>query len=226
MNDFTINTAIPDGWTNTNNKLFYETVPLEALRERAVLEGLDICYDIDQIMGQISPYQLVVEIGAGYGRAIAHLRSHGFRNLVAIERSLRWIRRLKEVFGDKISVNPIDMQKLTWEQNHCNAMLWLWDGIADFAKSEQPIILRCMIASLKRKGKIFIDVSDPKPANSISSKGQEHAVQVGEEVIYGYYPTVQELLDCCAIPAVKDVEIKQYHTYTGKKRMLCTIEVY
>jgi len=220
-----------NNWTNENNKLFYESVSPELMHEHAISEGLEFCYDVDQIMQYLAPHHSILEVGAGYGRVVAYLRSHGFRSISTIERSVKCCRWLEELYRSKIDLFfTNDLRKFTAFAEECAfyAALWMWDGITEFAKEEQHKVLEIVVSSLKRKGKLFVDVlsTSQNQDQAVSSSDQHHVISVGDNSIYRYYPTEQEIRSYCQIPIVQDVEVKEYETFTGKKRSLYTITAF
>ena len=219
------NASLLENWNNETNKQFYEEVPIELLNKLAIAEGLDFCYDVDQIIPYMEPHHSILEVGGGYGRMISHLRAYGFRTINVIERSVQHCQWLNLIYGNKISLFTDDLYKFPWKESSFDFITLLWDGIAEFSKDEQPGIVGKMISSLKPEGKLFIDILDSsqKPEQVVFSDGQQHVLEVDNKFLCGYYLTVEEIKSYCKISKVKDIEVKEYETFTGKKRSLCMI---
>ncbi len=67
---------------DNNQASFYEQeFAVEALQACAIDRGLDTGCDLEQIFPQLTAAKTLLEVGAGYGRALQHLQRLGYQCL-------------------------------------------------------------------------------------------------------------------------------------------------
>ena len=86
-----------DKWSNLDNAHFYENISIETMLEYAKKGGFDDCCDVQAIHYYLIGANLILDLGAGYGRAIKYLNKH-FPNakLTALERSSSFCAHMQE----------------------------------------------------------------------------------------------------------------------------------
>lgn len=207
-------------WSNYDNEKFYEELKVKEFQDFAAFAGLDTCCDLELITPHLKKDAAILEVGAGYGRALEYLLQNGYTNLYAIERDKKLCKVLQEKFGDRVTIFNTDLHAFKTEQKF-DAILWLWAGVMDFSKGEQLGILKMLMLSLNAKGKLFIDTMLPfqKPANCIFSDGQQHVMKIDGKSILFYCPSYQEIEDYAHILGVK-YKKNIYEVTTSKQRIM------
>jgi SAM-dependent methyltransferase len=186
-------------WGNTNNAEFYNAVPITKLAEYARSAGIDDCRDVRLVWkftlnsptSEINTETPVLEIGSGYGRAIAAL-AEKHKDVTGIEYNANYAKFLKERFNKRVGVTIIqgDIKKIwDYQQKKYGLILWLFSGITDFSAVEQQQILRMLTHILLPGGMLIIDT--PLGENNANKKeGQTHVIEApGCPTYKGFLPS-------------------------------------
>jgi len=212
-------------WTNYDNAQFYENIPLEILQGYAKEGGLDSGIDIEIIKSHIAYANSILEVGAGYGRAINHLFLQDFAGqITAIERCKNYINLLKKQFDNKIKLYHTDLNKFETPDKF-DVILWLWAGICEFTPNEQARLIKKLILSLKDNGILILDSILPSiyPTNATHSQDQYHVIKGSSWIIHTYIPTANEIQKYSEKAKAKKIRSLIYQTTTSRKRVLYLI---
>lgn len=211
-----------DNWTNYDNIDFYEEVALGLLEQLAISGGLNTCCDIKLIEPLILNKKSILEVGAGYGRILHYLLEKKTTiDLYAIERGLEFSKVLKKRFGNKVHFLQADLHNLNVKKKF-DVILWMWAGISDFSKLEQPLIIKKLASFLNKDGLIVIDTADisKQPLNSISIKNQEYLIRLDRTINHVYCPTPEEINEYAISAGLKTNKKLFYKTTTNRSRIL------
>ncbi len=212
------------GWTNYDNISFYETITLEAFQRLALIAGLANCCDLTLIQSYISKTTSILEVGAGYGRVINHLIEQNFSGKIsAIERSNKFYKILSSKYHNKAKILQMDIHDLDPLKQKFGLVLWMWSGMADFAKSEQPLILSKLMSLVKKDGFLIFDTlaHSSVPLNAIYNKGQEFTITSNGDIAnQTYSASLKEIETYATKIGYKKVQHIEYKTDTGRTRFL------
>ncbi|MDB5257105.1 MAG: hypothetical protein JWM14_1800 [Chitinophagaceae bacterium] len=213
---------------NDSNKKFYNTVPLDVFQSLTRQGGFDECIDLELIEKHIAASATIMEVGAGYGRCVDFLLTKKQdAKILAVEQSPQFSKVLSEKYKNQSRVQVIheDIKTLVVSDT-LDIVLWLFSGLLDFSKEEQPIVMKRLRSFLKNEGKLFIDI--PQLAELTVAK-YTSAQDIVMETPYGNISTF--------LPAFKDIEVYalqagfskvsviHYLTTTQKKRSIFMLEV-
>lgn len=213
-------------WTNKDNKAFYEKVPIGYFIDVATQGGLDDGNDILAIKHYIKNTGSILEVGAGYGRVIENLLKQGFcGHLTAIERNPVLCKHLQENFGEKIEIICHDILHTTLT-NKYDLILWMWTGICEFSKDEQPLVINLLSNSLNANGLLVIDVVpiECTTQNSLDKDKHNRIITTSYGNNYCYLPDSSEIDEYARYSGLKQREIIAYQTKTNKTNYLYILE--
>ena len=215
---------IIDKWTNADNAYFYENIPVEIMHKYAKKGGFDDCCDVEAIHDYLIDAEHILDLGAGYGRAIKYLSEHFPKaKLTALERSSSFCAYMQEQYHGLVDINQADLNKFIPKEKF-NAILWLWANISDFAKEEHIAVLTKIISWLQPKGKLFLDIllDEFKPSHlDIEYPDNKNYVAVEDDLtIHGYVPTVHEIKEYAQILKLKIVKEIPFITQTNRHRVI------
>lgn len=208
-------------WTNYDNIDFYNNISPEELKKFAAIAGLNSNCDLELIKPFLKSTDLILEVGAGYGRILDFLSTHNFKKIFAVERSKQFYRLLKDHYVRKVKLFYIDIHFFECSEKF-NHILWLWSGIADFAKHEQGDIVNLLVKKLKPGGKLFIDstIPDHRPLHAIYANKQEYTIELEGNPIMVYCASVEEITKYALTANIKKIEHINYITSTNRHRIL------
>ncbi|MCW5588844.1 MAG: class I SAM-dependent methyltransferase [Legionellales bacterium] len=218
-------------WANKDNIAFYDDIEIETLKNLAQQGGIADGYDVNLIFDHIKNTKKILEVGAGYGRVISFLlKHHYYGRIVAVEKSQRMCEILKSQFNSIIKLYHTDILLFQTKEKF-DVILWLWSGICDFNKYEQPLIIKSLVKKLESGGKLIIDSLSPTHTPVSSENNQEallnrdHLIKVNNEVsVHAYLPTPQEITSYAEQLAVNSIEHMPYITPTQRNRNLYIIQ--
>ncbi len=204
------------------NFAFYKGMKLESFMEFARLTGFTAGVDIDVIYPYIKDAKKLVELGAGYGRAIDFLLKKGFEGeIVAVERIDSLIGHLENRFGTKVSRYICeDITELRLEES-ANAIVWLWSGILELTVPNQSKSIKQLYECLAPGGLLALE--SPHKQVKIVGKQQDNDRHIQLRTDWGelnaYLPTREELYDYAKEAGFEKVETVYYQSDTGLERV-------
>ncbi len=213
---------------NDSNKQFYNTVPLDVFQSLTQQGGFDECIDLELIEKDIPTSASIIEVGAGYGRCVDFLLNRKQEaKILAVEQSPQLSKVLEDKYKNQPSVQVInDDIKTVVIPDKADVVLWLFSGLLDFSKEEQPVVLKRLRSFLKNDGKLFIDI--PQLAALTIAK-YTSAQDIFMETPYGnistFLPSVKEMEAYALQAGFSKVAVTDYHTSTEKKRSIYMLEV-
>lgn len=219
---------IIDKWTNADNAYFYENIPVEIMHKYAEKGGFDDCCDVEAIHDYLIGADHILDLGAGYGRAIKYLSKHFPKaKLTALERSSSFCAHMQEQYHGLVDINQADLNKFIPKEKF-NAILWLWANISDFAKEEHIAVLTKIISWLQPKGKLFLDIllDEFKPSHAeVEYQDSKNYVMVTDKLaLRGYVPTVCEIREYAQILQLKIIKEVAFSTKTNRRRLILILE--
>ncbi len=209
-------------WSNTTNRKLYNKLPPEEFRNLAMECGLDSCFDVKELSKYISEAGSILEVGAGYGRVLDCIIATQYEGeLYAVERIGAFCELLRTKFENRVHVIQEDIFKLQLDYKF-DLILWLWSGISDFSRDEQPKALAALSKHLSKNGKIVIDQSSPErlPKEAYSIGGRSYAVPTKYGDVYVYCPSLDEIAEYIELAGLEEIERIDYVTTTEGTRML------
>lgn len=211
-----------DQWGNEDNANYYEKVPVEIFRHYAVIGGFENGCDIDLIYAYIKDTQSLLDVGAGYGRALNHLITNGYSgHLFAIERSLNFYNHLVSTFKDSATIIHGDIQDFNFNRKF-DVVLWLWSNISEWPKAQQPSILKILSDWCNQDGFLILDTisHNAVPANVTSYSSQIYIAETDYGCVYGYTPKKEEVKEYADLLGLKVIAQFDYITSTERNRVL------
>ncbi|WP_448519913.1 class I SAM-dependent methyltransferase [Rhodoflexus sp.] len=205
---------------NDANIDFYRRIGANKLREMAVLQGLERGPEIPLLMPFIRDAQLLIEIGAGYGRIVKALKTNGFKGkIVAQERCPELCQVLREECSQDAVIFEGDIKREHYPQNS-DALLWMWSGMLEFTPEEQQAVIGQLFAHLNPGGVLALEI--PREIRYVGKPIDERKIVVDTEWgrIDAYLPLEEELINYGLRAGFRHLETIHYQTDTGLKRSL------
>ncbi len=213
---------------NDSNKIFYNTVPLDVFQSLTQQGGFDQCIDLQLIEKHLPVTSTIMEVGAGYGRCVDFLLSKKHEaKILAIEQSPQLSKVLLEKYKNQPKVEVInDDIKTLVVSDKVDVVLWLFSGMLDFAKEEQPVVLKRLRSFLKNDGKLFLDIPQLAELTVAKYTGKQDIVM---ETPYGnittFLPAFADIEAYASQAGFSRVSVIDYDTATKKKRSIFMLEV-
>lgn len=213
---------------NDSNKIFYNTVPLDVFKSLTQQGGFDECIDLELIEKDIPAAASIIEVGAGYGRCVDFLLAKKqTANILAVEQSPQLSKVLLDKYQNQPRVQVINDDIKTLEvSDKIDIVLWLFSGMLDFGKEEQPVVLKRLRSFLKNDGKLFVDI--PQLAELTVAK-YTSAQDIVMETPYGnittFLPAFADIEGYASQAGFSKVSVIHYNTSTQKKRSIFMLEV-
>jgi SAM-dependent methyltransferase len=213
----------PDKWGNEDNASYYENFPVEDFRKVAIRGGFEDGCDIDLIYHYLQDKKTLLDVGAGYGRAIHHLIKNGYTGKIfAIERSENFYNHLIKTFKDVATLIHGDINNFNPEMKF-EAVLWMWSNISEWPKNQQADMLKKLADLCSEGGVVILDTIfyDGKPLNVTTYDSQTYIAKSDYgRYAYGYIPTKEEIKEYAAIAKLDIITQIDYTTTTDRKRIL------
>lgn len=212
---------------NDSNKIFYNKVPLDVFESLTQQGGFDQCVDLELIKSYLPTSASVMEVGAGFGRCVDFLlaRKHEAR-ILAVEQSPQLSKVLFDKYKNHSNVQVInDDIKTLIVPDKVDVVLWLFSGMLDFAKEEQPVVLTRLRSFLKEGGKLFLDIPQLAELTVAKYTGAQDIVM---ETPYGnittFLPSFTDIEKYASQAGFNKVSVIHYQTPTEKKRSIYILE--
>ncbi len=221
-------------WTNEfNHDRFYcHPENEEILKNYAEIAGLASACDIQLIYDELKTAHRILDVGAGYGRAIEALFDLGYKGEIhALEKSENYCKRLAELFGNKITIYHDDVFAYSTDKPF-DVLLSLWCGIGDFTPGEQLGYLRHLYDLLDDEGTLYLDTStwciqsvntEYVNTNTEYLSEQFYLISEREYLAQGYIPTINEVKACAKCAGFRSIKVIRYKTDTYRERFLYTL---
>jgi len=212
-------------WNNSNSIVMYKKMPLDYFKQEAIQGGLDNGCDVKAVIKYIKNAKSILEIGAGYGRAINSIIKSGFRGkLFAIEREPKLCQFLEKQFP-QIPIICADIRQFKTKRKF-DLILWMWASLCDFSQTEQLPVLKNLVSHLNTSGFLIFDLipTKCKIINAIDCNKRNKTMQTPYGNNYGYFPSADEVDLYVQKLNLKKKEIVTYLTKTNKKRNLYILQ--
>lgn len=200
---------------------FYKGMKLEDFMRFAELTGFDTGIDIDVIYPYIKNAENIVELGAGYGRAIDFLLKKGYTgNITAVERIETLIPHLRNRFGDRVKYLCQDITELSLPQP-VEAIVWLWSGILELTVPNQEKSIKHLYSCLQAGGLLALESPYKQVKIVGTQKENERHIQLRTDwgELNAYLPTDQELRGYAKEIGFSEVDTVAYISRTGLERV-------
>lgn len=207
---------------NKSNLEAYSLISVEELQSIAKIGGLDNGCDINLIKSHILRATSILEVGAGYGRALKHIIDIGYKGkLTAIEYNPNFCEELYKKFSDRVEILNANLLDIDFIEKF-DCILWLWSGISDFSKTEQNLALHKLFDLLHLNGILIFDIIPPKviPLNVEKISDQEFNMQINGKILASYCPTFDEINNYATQLNVQKRHNIEYITDIGRKRIM------
>lgn len=209
---------------NDANIEFYRRIGASKLQELAALQGLAQTPEIPLLMPIIKDAQLLVEIGAGYGRIVKGLKNNGFQGkVVAQERCPELCQVLRQDCNGDAEIFEADIKRQQYPQKP-DVLLWMWSGILEFTPEEQQSVIQSLFGHLQKGGILVIEI--PREIRYVGKPIDERKIVVDTEWgrLDAYLPSEEELLTYGAKAGFAHHQTIHYQTDTGLKRSMYVFE--
>lgn len=215
-------------WNNEDNEAFYEAIKAEGLKKFAEEWGVATCCDVRTLMPYWSKADFILDVGAGYGRAIDYLLKHQFKGkITAIERCDVLFEYLKKRFISYDNVDLIHADILSLDltnnlNNRCDLIFLLWGFISNFPPAEQLTVLSRLSKLLKKDGKLVIDTvsREALPVNSKQNGNQHYELEFNEAIMNFHLPNFLEIQSYAQKAGFSNISHINYQTDIGHIRQL------
>lgn len=210
---------------NDKNIDFYRKINIAKFKEFAELIGLSTKIDIDLIYPYIQSAKILIELGAGYGRAIEALIQKKFQGeIIAFERSPELVLYLKNQFSAAIQAGKVTLMEQDFKhlaiKEKANVVLWLWSGFLELSTDEQKENVKYIFDNLAAEGILIIEI--PVEVKHIGTRTGQQFIKVETEWgnIDAYMPSYEELLKYAEYAGFQGIERIDYPTSTNLKRAI------
>lgn len=223
ISDINDNSILQCSWSNADNKAFYDNLSVEELKGFVASAGLSNNIDLQLIYPFIADSNKILELCAGYGRVVEFCITNNFPGqLVAIERSHNYCNYMQQTFNNKqLRIINTDICGLNINESF-DAILWLWSGIAEFAKNEQLPLISNLINLLATDGILAIECIEQITTNSNATcfEGQSYLITKNNANVRGYVPTANEILNYAKLLDLKLIKRIQYQSATHRNHAI------
>jgi len=207
-------------WTNSHNAILYSNMSTSYFKQKAIEGGLDDGRDVKAIAKYIKNARSILEVGAGYGRALDYIIKSGFKGtLVALEREPKLSIILKRKFK-QVHIICRDIRTVTLQKKF-DLIVWLWTGLWEFAAHEQLTVLAKLVSHLNNSGFLILDLipSTCKTIKAIRLDKNNRFIPTPYGNDYTYIPSHTEIKQY-AKQLNLQMKTLTYTTKTSKKRIL------
>lgn len=188
--------------------------------------GLDDFCDLDLCHDLLASANNILDIGAGYGRALHYIQDHfPDKTVTAVERSSMMCRYLRETF-DNANMTIMEQDVFAYKCNmQFDCILLLWASICSFTDQEIVILLKQLKNNLTDSGYIVIDtpVSTTKSYVNVISLDNYYQDQLAETSYYCNVPSPRKLRLLFINCGFKLTSIIPYTSQSGIARELFII---
>ena len=209
-------------WNNKDNIGFYENVPIDVLREMAVVGGFENGCDVNLIYPLIENAASILEVGAAYGRVINRLLQNGYDGKVyAIERSSNFYHYLKQSFPAQAEIIHADVMDYQLPFK-VDVVLYMWSNISEFPKEQQPDVLKHLSSWINTDGMLIVETSAHTitPQNATHFQNQTYQVNTPYGTGYGYIPSSEEIEEYARKAGFKKIHHLPYKTDRNRERIV------
>jgi SAM-dependent methyltransferase len=206
--------------TQKGNFDFYSAMQLEHFEEFAQLTGFDTGVDIEILFPYLKNAETLVELGAGYGRAIHFLLQKNFKGrVIAVERIDRLIPHLEQRFQDKITLVQQDITELDLP-DQADFFMWLWSGIMELNPVEQLDSIKQVYKNLKQGGTFAIE-SPYKTVKIVGKLEEDRKVTLETDwgALEAYLPTESEIEEYSKKAGFTSFQAIRYKSTVGLERV-------
>ena len=212
-------------WINEENNLFYDSIQTIGLKKFAAIAGLSTGCDLDILKPYWSKTRSILDIGAGYGRAINYLLQHDYKGTItAIERNNSFFEYLVKHYSHYQNITLLQKDFLTLPNfnEQFDLIIILWLGIADFSKKQQVIIFKKLRELLNDRGTIIIDTLPDhiQPLFSEDLGDRNCLIKSDNASIKSYLVSADEIKMLAKNSGFPNIEKISYHTTTQRERWL------
>ncbi|MGD9108172.1 MAG: class I SAM-dependent methyltransferase [Gammaproteobacteria bacterium] len=211
-----------ENWSNTDNINIYKNMPIEAFYQIAIQSGLDTGVDVKTIKKYIRNANSILEIGAGYGRVLAHILNQGYQGkLVAVERNQRFCQFLQSQFYGRADIICDDVANFKTDEKF-DLILWMWTGIFEFSKTEQSQMISYLSKLLSKKGYLILDTVsvDFVSINAFGATPNDRIIKTSYGKDYCYFPSDDEIMQYVQYAGLVHHEDLFYSALVNRKRRL------
>lgn len=203
-----------------SNLEFYRKMELSKFRYFAEIIGMDSCQDLKTLDSYLQKAQNILELGAGYGRALEWLTAHSQANIQAVERADSLVTHLQHSFGDRVAISQSDIRDFVPPQQF-DVILWLWSGILELTEGDQKGCIEHYYRYVAPGGFMVIET----PYKSIHKVGtledpKHIKVETDWGVLHAYFIDQQEITQYALEAGFSDVQTIVYQTGKGISRVI------
>lgn len=151
--------------------------------------GLDDNADLKLIWPLIKHSNSILEVGAGYGRALEFLMNKNYQGKIsALERSKKLFQTLLARYPENVHLFNESIQK--FNTGKYDAVLWLWAGVSDFSEDEQITTIGLLADLLEPGGQLIIDTM----TQLNNEKFHNHSFCIGPDRIHRCIPSSSAMI--------------------------------
>ncbi len=210
-----------ENWDNYVNDAFYDDV--SGLQQLASKAGLLTGCDVKALSGYWQTANNILDVSSAFGRVVSSLLQQGFKGqITAIERNNRQYQYLKNNFGKSAHILQKDLHHLNDLSENFDVIFFLWSGLADFSRVEQPSIINNLAKLLDRERKLIIDTMpmNTKPLGTEEFARQSFLTRGKTGVVRTYEATYEEIELYAHQAGLNILELIRCQTDTNRMRWL------
>ncbi|MGB0523649.1 MAG: class I SAM-dependent methyltransferase [Flammeovirgaceae bacterium] len=202
------------------NFSFYKRMNLKDFKHFAHLTGFDTGVDIDILFPYLKDVKELVELGAGYGRAIHFLLDRGYKGkITAVDRVGRFLELLKEKYGERINTLHQDIRNLKLT-HPVDGIMWLWSGISELSHKEQEQSVQNIYKNLSEGGMFILESPYKKIKIVGEHKSPQHITLTTDwGRLDAYLPNEEEIQRYAESAGFASLETLHYQSETGLDRI-------
>lgn len=164
-------------WTNKDNELIYEQMPIEHFKTLANKIGFSNGEELEHVRDYVLDASSALDVGGGYGRILKKIKEINPKaQISAVERNQRLAAYLREQFPSA-TILENDFLDITLDQRF-DLVTLMWSELTEYNQKEQSVLIAKMQSLLTPNGRVIIELAD---LTDLSHQKHPYAMCRGEQ---------------------------------------------
>lgn len=164
-------------WTNKDNQLIYEQMPIEHFKTLANKIGFSNGEELEHVRNYVLNASSALDVGGGYGRVLKKIKEiNPAAQISAVERNTRLASYLREEFTAATIIED-DFLEVALDQRF-DLVTLMWSELTEYNKQEQSVLIAKMRSLLTPNGRVIIELAD---LTDLSHQKHPYAMCRGEQ---------------------------------------------